>query len=107
MKVKLNRRLTALLLTIVASFCSVNAAEKKQACLQSPKRQNACPNLLYKAIPFKDEGMKLVCICLTDFEAFLSPSQDSQKAALQKLERQDLTISLGMSEQEILELLKR
>lgn len=95
-----------IILALVFQHTSSFAAEE-QTCLQKPKRSTPCPHLLYKAISYKDESNKLVCICLSDFKAFLTPAKNAQEAAIQKLERQDLTISLGMSEQEIIDLLDR
>lgn len=94
--------LAAILFT---SFTSHSA--ENEACLQHPKRKKPCPHLLYKAVPFKDEHTKLLCICVADFQAFLRAAKNEKEAALQKLERQDMAITLGMSEAEILKLLKR
>lgn len=95
-----------MILALTFQHTSSFAAEK-QACLQKPKRSTPCPHLLYKAVSYKDESNKLVCICLSDFKSFLTPAKNEQEAAIQKLERQDLTISLGMTEEEIIDLLDR
>lgn len=97
-------KLVSLLMVAVFSN-SINA--EQSACLQHPKRTTPCPHSVYKAVPFKDDANKLVCICLSDFTAFTTKPADDKEAVLQKLERQDMSIHLGLSEQEIIDLLKR
>ena len=95
------RQLAAVILQVF-SF-SVAAAIPSQ-CIEDPKRQIPCENLIFKSI-FKDNKTKLICFCKSDFkELFITPA-DETEAVLQKMKWREIESSLGMSKEEILALM--
>ena len=77
-------------------------------CIQAPKRAKPCPHQIYKLMQLnKDQPAKVTCICLTDFEKFLTAPKDETEKQLRKLELKSLAADLQLTEQQIKNLAKR
>jgi hypothetical protein len=90
---------------------SFNVAAVPDTCIQDPQRSLECPRLIYKmaTLPDKESGQnsrQFVCICLTDFEDLLIEPDNEVDKQLKKMQIQSWTAQLGISEEQLRELVK-
>ena len=77
-------------------------------CIQAPKRAEPCPHQIYKLMQLnKEKPAKVTCICLSDFQKFLTEPKDDVEKQLRKLELKGLAADLQLTEQQIKNLAKR
>ena len=95
---------------LVAALLLPGTALAIDACIQDPKRPKAdpCPHQIYKLMKLKkDEPAKITCICLTDFQKFLTPPKDATEEALRGMELRSLAADLQLTEEQVANLAKR
>lgn len=90
---------------------SLNAFALPDDCIQDPARSLECPRLIYKSADLKDPETgqvknQLVCICLADFEDLLVEPENDVEKITKKNRLQRWTAQLGISEQQLRELVK-
>lgn len=79
-----------------------------EQCIEAPKRAAPCPHQIYKLMKLKDDQpAKVTCICLSDFQKFLTEPSDDVEKQLRKLELKGLAADLQLTEQQIKNLAKR
>lgn len=77
-------------------------------CIEKPRRSTPCPHQIVKLMKLKaDQPAKITCICLTDFEKFLTPAKNDTERALRKMEIKTLMAELQLTEAQIVSLAKR
>lgn len=99
--------------TLVSFFLTSNswAADLPEQCIQLPQRTEVCPNLMYKRANVQIEATntqvgEIVCICMADFEslrirALTEPEKSQQAVTLARA-----AASLGISEAELIALIR-
>ena len=93
-------------------ICSLQAsAEVPGECVQLPERTRVCPNELYKRSPVDVPPLaikagEMVCICMADFSALRIEASSQVEKINQKAELTRSAIKLGMSEQDLLSLIR-
>ena len=93
----------AIIFTLV-SFGSFAVDE----CIQAPKRAEPCPHQIYKLMQLdQSKPAKVTCICLSDFQKFLTEPTDDLQKQLRKLELKGLAADLQLTEEQIKNLAKR
>lgn len=98
-------RLNALLLLLGLSASTAAATE---TCIQQPKRQQACPHLLYRVAQLPGMAApKLICICVTDFAPLLQPAANETEQIKQNMTQRQLEAHHGEALQTVLAILKR
>ncbi|MBU1308091.1 MAG: hypothetical protein KKE30_00995 [Gammaproteobacteria bacterium] len=83
-------------------------AADSSGCIQAPKRQKACPNLIYRVAQLPAmPAPAMVCICASDFAPLLvTPASDSEKVQQNMLRRQ-MEVVHGEKLQSVLDILQR
>ncbi len=78
------------------------------ACIQNPRRSEPCPHQIYRMMKLRDsEPAKITCICLADFDKFLTPAKTDTEKALRKMELKRLAAELQLTEEQVANLAKR
>lgn len=78
------------------------------SCIEKPKRSTPCPHLMYKLMKLKpDLPAKITCICMADFEKFLTPPKGDTEKALRKMELKQLAADLQLTQEQVANLAKR
>lgn len=96
----------------VSAFQSAIAQALPDTCLQLPKRQDVCPNLLYKKSPIAvtqtetNQG-EIICICMSDFNTLRLDADSSIEKINQQVDLTRAAEALGMSEQDLLLLIRK
>ena len=96
---------TVLLVLIGAIIVPVQA---DTGCIQDPKRQNACPHLLYRAVQLPGAtNNSLLCVCVTDFAPLLTPAKNEAEQISQNMARRQLEAQHGDKLQTVLDMLQQ
>ncbi len=96
---------TALLVLIGAITVPAQAST---GCIQDPKRQKACPHLLYRAAQLPGAtSNSLLCICVTDFAPLLAPAKSEAEQIRQNMTRRQLEAQHGDKLQTVLDMLQQ
>lgn len=90
----------------------VMAQSMPDSCLQLPKRQDVCPNLLYKKAPIavvqtNTEAGEIMCICMSDFNSLRIDAQSSIDKINQQVDLSRAADALDISEQDLLTLIRK
>ncbi|BDX08102.1 hypothetical protein [Planctobacterium marinum] len=98
---------TATLLSVL-SFSSLALPE---TCIQDPQRRDQCPRIIYKNATLPDpqtgeDKTQLVCICLTDFKDLLLEEKDEVAKQIKQMRINSWTAQLGITEEQLKELVK-
>ncbi|WP_133468178.1 hypothetical protein [Paraglaciecola marina] len=97
---------------IVLSFWVVgNSWAITKECLQAPSRTSSCPHLIYKraALAVPSLGIakhQVICICLSDINRNFNPQSNTVENIKQQVSIQRMAINYGLSEEEIVKLVK-
>jgi hypothetical protein len=76
-------------------------------CIQSPERTQACPHQIYRLGQLENMAKPaMLCICVVDFNEFLTVPADEDAAHKQKLKRLKLEYALGQKIEPILQVLR-
>lgn len=98
-------RLNALLLMLGLLAPTAAATE---ACIQQPKRQQACPHLLYRVAQLPGMAApKVICICVADFAPLLQQPANETEQIRQNMTKRQLEAQHGETLQLILDILNR
>lgn len=81
-------------------------------CLQLPKRQDVCPNLLYKKSPIavtqtETKQGEIICICMSDFNTLRLDADSSIDKINQQVDLARASEALGISEQDLILLIRK
>lgn len=95
-------------LLLVSTLLLPTSALAVEQCIQAPKRAEPCPHQIYKLMQLEAEKpAKVTCVCLSDFQKFLTEPTDEVEKQLRKLELKGLAADLQLTEQQIKNLAKR
>ncbi len=90
---------------VIAAFTL--SASALADCIQSPERTLACPHQIYRLGQLENMAKPaMLCICVADFQEFLTVPTDEDEAHKQKLKRLKLEYALGQKIEPILQVLK-
>jgi hypothetical protein len=79
-----------------------------EGCIEAPKRSTPCPHQIYKLMKLKkDQPSQITCICITDFEQFLTPAKDQTAKIMRKMNLKQLAAELQLTETQVANLAKR
>lgn len=93
---------------LIGSMLVSSSSIAIEQCIQAPKRAEPCPHQIYKLMKIKqDQPAKVTCVCVADFQKFLTEPTDDVEKQLRKLELKGLAADLQMTEQQIKNLAKR
>lgn len=96
---------TALLVLIGAITVPALAST---GCIQDPKRQKACPHLLYRAVQLPGAtSNSVLCVCVTDFAPLLTPAKNEAEQISQNMTRRQLEAQHGDKLQTVLDMLQQ
>lgn len=99
-------KLSALIM-LLWLFPATAAADNLQ-CIAHPKRQLACPHLLYRAAQLPDMAKpEIVCICVTDFAPLLTPPRNETEQVQANMTRRQYAVIFGAKLQAVLDILQR
>ena len=111
-KLPLTNKVISVTLLGALTYSGQVSAKVPGECLQLPERTRVCPNELYKRSPVDvpplaiKEG-EMVCICMADFVALRIEASTQIEKINQKAELTRSAIKLGMSEQDLLTLIRK
>lgn len=93
------------------SVFSFSLSALPETCIQDPQRKTQCPRIIYKnaSLPDPETGQdknQLVCICLTDFETLLVEEEEAVAKQVKRMKLNSWTAQLGISEEQLKELVK-
>lgn len=105
------RKLTLLPMVVLLSVTSFRSYSLPETCIQDPQRREQCPRIIYKNATLPDpqtgeDKKQLVCICLTDFEDLLLEEEDEVAKQIKQMRINSWTAQLGITEEQLKELVK-
>ncbi|WP_052027287.1 hypothetical protein [Rheinheimera nanhaiensis] len=96
-----------LVLVLLISALSV-PVQASTGCIQDPKRQNACPHLLYRAVQLPGAtSNSVLCVCVTDFAPLLTPAKNEAEQISQNMTKRQLEAQHGDKLQTVLDMLQQ
>ncbi len=99
-------RIQTVLLVLIGAITV--PAQANTGCIQDPKRQKACPHLLYRAAQLPGAtSNSVLCICVTDFAPLLAPAENEAEQISQNMTRRQLEAQHGEKLQTIVDMLKQ
>ena len=103
--------ISTLVLITGLGVATASEADVPGECLQLPERTRVCDNELYKRAPVDVPPLaikagEMVCICMADFSALRIEATTQVDKISQKAELTRSAIKLGMSEQDLLKLIR-
>ena len=99
------QKLSVLLLLI---WLTPATAADSLGCIQAPKRQKACPNLLYRVAQLPTMPTPtVICICATDFAPLLTQPVTEAEKVQQNMARRQMEVVHGEKLQSVLDILQR
>lgn len=100
-----------LLLKVLVTFSimeipqSLAQSALPEHCIQSPSRVKACPHTIFKR-QVVNKSKHIVCVCLEDFNDIRFPAKTALEQAKQKLAIKQYAAEQGLSEAELLRLIR-
>lgn len=107
------RVLTIILMTVIVVTAQPALSQAlPDKCLQLPKRQDVCPNLLYKKSPIavattETKQGEIICICMSDFNTLRLDADSSIDKINQQVDLTRASEATGISEQDLLLLIRK
>ncbi|MBZ9612609.1 hypothetical protein [Rheinheimera maricola] len=83
------------------------AAADNMRCIENPKRQKACPHLLYRVAELPGMAAAVVCICVTDFALLLQQPANETEQIKQNMARRQFEVVHGDKLETVLAILNR
>lgn len=88
-----------------------NSWANTKECIQAPSRTASCPHLLFKraAVAVPSLGIakhQVICICLSDLSRNFNPQSQAAESIKQQVLIQRMAINYGLSEKDIINLVK-
>jgi HJR/Mrr/RecB family endonuclease len=96
--------------TILATWTGFAHAIPEQ-CVRMPNQTNVCEHLIYKTVKnlnadsIVGEG-DLYCVCLQDFSHLILPAETASEREQQKLDIENITRVLDITEEQLLKLIR-
>ena len=108
---KVKRPLLTSIFLYMSTGISVKA-EIPSLCLERPNRVQVCPNIVYKKSPVDVPALhvktgEIVCICMADFAELRVEATDEVEKIKQKSSLKMAAGLTGLSEQDLLTLIRK
>ncbi len=103
---------TGVLLLFTFKISELVADPLPDACVQLPQRTDACPNIVYKRSPIdvaqtNTKKGQMICICMADFSSLRIEAESEMGKVDQLIELSKLSVVLSLTEDELLQLIRK
>ncbi|MEP0357549.1 hypothetical protein [Paraglaciecola sp.] len=98
-------------LIVLSLLAMGNSIAATKECIQAPSRSTNCPHLLFKksAVAVPSLGItqhEVICICLSDLSRNFNPQSQTAESIKQQVIIQRIAINYGLSEEDVVNLVK-